>query len=403
VIGVIVRTKRTLIWIALAGAIALVIGVALLNADVRSLLNFQHSSVSGGVVPGIPMPVLDEGFLYYGNGRFVTGSGREFFWRDGRFVNPDGSLMSVPPSVNAKLRAKGLPPIQAQPTADEAVRSTATVTSNAAFRTVVHPYHNHYGDLTGVSVSQLDLDSAPAVTATPLPATVPAYLGTRRPLPQTDLRFSTRPGAGDLAPAWEDRQAMAAADSPTAKPLGDEAAAAAAADRFLVDHNLRAPDLGPPHVSWGSSAGRGGAGGKITSWKVIYDQPPVGGYPLASRGLELRVGPGDQVVSVRWNLYDWRADGELLLRPLAEVLTDQQAWQDGSPGGDTAKALGSNLHLRVAQVQLRWVQVSNPAMNDRAAHYLVPVYEFSVQALEPMQAAGTKGTWRVVAAAAVTR
>lgn len=63
------------------------------------------------------MPVVDEGYRYYGNGRFVTDSGREFFWRNGRFENPGGGVMEVPESVNAKLRARGLPTIEQRPTA----------------------------------------------------------------------------------------------------------------------------------------------------------------------------------------------------------------------------------------------------------------------------------------------
>jgi uncharacterized RDD family membrane protein YckC len=38
----------------------------------------------------IPMPILDSAvgwYQYLGNGRFSVESGREFFWRDGRFVN----------------------------------------------------------------------------------------------------------------------------------------------------------------------------------------------------------------------------------------------------------------------------------------------------------------------------
>ena len=45
----------------------------------------------------IPAPfsaiAVEGGYEYLGNGRFLTGSGREFFWRDGRFVNADGSPM----------------------------------------------------------------------------------------------------------------------------------------------------------------------------------------------------------------------------------------------------------------------------------------------------------------------
>jgi hypothetical protein len=43
----------------------------------------------------IPAPFalvgIQGGYQYLGNGRFVQDSGREFFWRDGRYVNADGS------------------------------------------------------------------------------------------------------------------------------------------------------------------------------------------------------------------------------------------------------------------------------------------------------------------------
>jgi hypothetical protein len=67
---------------------------------------------------GIPDPIVDsptEGsFQYEGNGGFVTEYGREFFWRDGRFVNADGSLMEIPASAKEHLHELG---IDAQPTA----------------------------------------------------------------------------------------------------------------------------------------------------------------------------------------------------------------------------------------------------------------------------------------------
>jgi len=66
---------------------------------------------------GIPQPIVDsaaEGWLQYqGNGRFVTESGREFFWRDGRFVNADGTMMDLPASAKEHLNRLG---VYAQPT-----------------------------------------------------------------------------------------------------------------------------------------------------------------------------------------------------------------------------------------------------------------------------------------------
>lgn len=83
----------------------------------QSTITAQRPDFDGPIDPalGIPIPYLDEGYYYRGDGRFVTASGREFFWRDGRFENRDGSLLEVPESVNDKLKAAGMPPIDAQP------------------------------------------------------------------------------------------------------------------------------------------------------------------------------------------------------------------------------------------------------------------------------------------------
>jgi hypothetical protein len=65
---------------------------------------------------GIPRPIVDgsvEWWRYLSEGRFVTETGREFFWRDGRFVNADGTLMEIPESVKEHLHSLG---IDRQPT-----------------------------------------------------------------------------------------------------------------------------------------------------------------------------------------------------------------------------------------------------------------------------------------------
>lgn len=65
---------------------------------------------------GIPRPIVDgslEWYQYLGDGHFITESGREFFWRDGRFVNADGTLMEIPESVKDHLHSLG---IDRQPT-----------------------------------------------------------------------------------------------------------------------------------------------------------------------------------------------------------------------------------------------------------------------------------------------
>ena len=54
-----------------------------------------------------------EWYRYLGEGRFITETGREFFWRDGRYVNADGTLMEIPESVKDHLHSLG---IDRQPT-----------------------------------------------------------------------------------------------------------------------------------------------------------------------------------------------------------------------------------------------------------------------------------------------
>jgi hypothetical protein len=87
------------------------------EAAVREDLD-QAANAGSYHADGIPMPLVDsavEGwFKYLGDGHFVMESGREFFWRDGRFVNADGSLMDLPASSKDHLKSIG---IEHQPTA----------------------------------------------------------------------------------------------------------------------------------------------------------------------------------------------------------------------------------------------------------------------------------------------
>jgi hypothetical protein len=64
---------------------------------------------------GIPTPIVDGAFHYWGNGRFTTDSGQEFFWKADHFENADGSPLAVPPRIAEKFLADGVGPI-GQPT-----------------------------------------------------------------------------------------------------------------------------------------------------------------------------------------------------------------------------------------------------------------------------------------------
>lgn len=61
----------------------------------------------------IPTPIVEGSYRYDGDGRFSGESG-DFFWRDGHFVNSDGSLMEIPASLKQYLHERG---VDAQPTA----------------------------------------------------------------------------------------------------------------------------------------------------------------------------------------------------------------------------------------------------------------------------------------------
>ncbi len=71
-------------------------------------------------IDGIPRPLVDsavEGYWrYLGDGHFTTEKGRDFYWRDGRFVNADGSVMELPASAREHLLSLG---IERQPTAED--------------------------------------------------------------------------------------------------------------------------------------------------------------------------------------------------------------------------------------------------------------------------------------------
>lgn len=66
---------------------------------------------------GIPQPWWDgsvDGWIQYlGDGHFISEFGVEFFWRDGRFVNADGTMMGLPASAQEHLNSLG---VYGQPT-----------------------------------------------------------------------------------------------------------------------------------------------------------------------------------------------------------------------------------------------------------------------------------------------
>ena len=86
---------------------------------------------------GIPIPIVDgyvDGwFRYVGDGKFVCDSGRAFFWRDGQFVNPDGTTMTVPTSSGVDHQPN------AQDLAEAKVMAVATQTTGDVTEGLVAP------------------------------------------------------------------------------------------------------------------------------------------------------------------------------------------------------------------------------------------------------------------------
>jgi hypothetical protein len=74
------------------------------------------------VYDGIPQPAWDsavDGWIQYkGDGRFISEHGKEFYWRNGRFVNANGTLLELPASAKDHLNSLG---VYKQPTIPDAL------------------------------------------------------------------------------------------------------------------------------------------------------------------------------------------------------------------------------------------------------------------------------------------
>ncbi|MCL4367732.1 MAG: hypothetical protein M1337_00935 [Actinobacteria bacterium] len=232
---------------------------------------------------------------------------------------------------------------------------------------------------------------------------VPAYVVTQRPLPVNDLTWSTGgPKGPSYSVPWDEVDPAETAQQ--AKKLGDETKAKATAETFLRDHGLLASDLLPSTVQVGSSFSVSGGGSTdgptITSWLVDYAQRGPDGAELQNAGVSVRVA-GVGVVQVGWSLRDFRADGVVPLRPFAEVIADQHAWTAGS----TSRGLGvgdSAIRLTITGARLGWTLIPDPAADDQAGHFLIPLYIVDVTVTDPAApATAAKGQWYLPAAAKV--
>jgi hypothetical protein len=286
----------------------------------------------------------------------------------------------------------------------------AATTEVGPFRTVLSPYHNPYGDVTGVYVDTLSLEVDPKVEATVFPSIVAAYRAELRPLPANDLDFTAGvPSQSETVRPllWRHPEADAllagreTMDESARSPLHGPAVALAQADSFLNQHGLRQPDLQSGDVGEGSSVT--GSTKVISSWNVRYAQAPspevaavfAGSLPGA---VSVRVGPFDRPIQISWSLLDLTRDGSLRLRPLADVLADQGAWRDGSISPEVDSWLKPSMHLAVTGVTLGLARVTGARTDDLVARYLVPVYQFKVEPIAPDGSRGTPGIWTVVAA-----
>jgi len=85
--------------VILTGLLLLAAAVAILGCTDPSTLPTNLPLPGTYLRDGIPAPFalvgVQGGYQYLGNGRFVQDSSREFFWRDGHYVNADGSPMET--------------------------------------------------------------------------------------------------------------------------------------------------------------------------------------------------------------------------------------------------------------------------------------------------------------------
>jgi hypothetical protein len=251
-----------------------------------------------------------------------------------------------------------------------------------------------------------------------LPVSVPAYDAPQQSLPATDLVFTSDGPSGMVAtPTWRDPVVEALIEqrsdlgNPDPPPLHDDTVALARATAFLAQHGLDRPDLRFGEIVPGSSVT--GQTTRILEWIVRYDQTaPFTADGTLPAGLSLRVGPTDRVWRVSWDLIEPSAEGQVPLRPLADVLADDTAWRQGSLSWDHIPGVtppsiadpgADSLRVAVTDVELGYERILRYAPGDSEAQRLVPVYSFHVRALEPAASAGITGTWKVVAAAGARR
>jgi hypothetical protein len=297
--------------------------------------------------------------------------------------------------------------------------TTVADTGSEESRTVLHPYHNSYGDYLGAYTNGIPREVDPAVEAVRLPSVLPAYQAQVRPVPETDLAFQAEVRVDEGVVGgyfWTDPKVLAgvatisgetATHATQEPPFGGDVAQATA-EAFLEDHGLWQPDLSKVQSTW-ESLEEVEPGvvveGWLDHWVVRFEQMPpsdlgavTGEFPGA---IEVSIDVSGRPYQVRWSLLDLTRDGELRLRSVQDVLGDLDAWTSGAVSAEVDDwPVQSGPNTVVSGVALGLVFNSYARADDAAARYLVPVYEFGV---EPMESEGRPGIWYVVAAKDTTR
>lgn len=169
---------------------------------------------------GIPMPFVDGPYRYLGEGHFATDSGTEFFWRDGRFVNSDGSLLEVPDSVREALAAAGADDVSSQPTfvppSDFDQSSLADLSLEDALHVMMYELRSRGWWLSHLYIESREplalvltaseADNAPGVASALLAEALRVH---RRGLPMEALRIEVTGASGQVVVDSYDAEALA--------------------------------------------------------------------------------------------------------------------------------------------------------------------------------------------------
>ena len=283
------------------------------------------------------------------------------------------------------------------PTTATAVTAVPPAEAAGEYVSVLHPYHSEFLDAPNYLIPE-SIALAEGFSLPDFPPSVPAQRITSEMLPDTGLAFMPKPvatghylwfsPAGDL--------------SPGDVTLGSQDAAAAAARDFLEAHALWDDGYSEPKVSVGSSE-TGPDGTSITSWLVRFERGEAA--PGLERYVSVRVGDKNEVTQVSLAIPRVEpVEGKLVrLRPVAEVVTDLEAWREGDPDARLDEIGGTVAGGGTVRVKIRGVSLAYEDPHSGDEPIAVPVYRFEVEVRSVDGGATAIGVWTVVAAADVVR